>query len=284
MTGGRPGPPGDERRFADRRDAGRRLAQLLESLRPQHPVVFGIPRGGVPVAAEVASALGAPLDVVVVRKIGAPMNPEFGIGALAEGGVGVIGEEAVRALGIGPDELQWRVSRAEQELAERLAKYRGTPLPRPPHPVSPTLPEGPSPPVGPSLPAGPSFPAGSPRPASPPLRSSPALPARPPLSVEGRTAIVVDDGLATGHTAQAAARSLRERGATRVILAVPVAAPSSVAEMGEEVDEVVCVELPPNLWAIGLWYEDFAPTSDEEVTALLDEAAARVGRLSAPRR
>ncbi|MGH2855424.1 MAG: phosphoribosyltransferase [Solirubrobacteraceae bacterium] len=236
MTAGRPGPSDDERRFADRRDAGRRLAHLLEFLRPEHPAVFGIPRGGVPVAAEVASALGAPLDVVVVRKIGAPMNPEFGIGAVAEEGVGVVGEEVVRALGIGPDEFQRRISRAEEELAERLARYRG--------------------------PAGP----------------RPGPPARPPLSVEGRTAIVVDDGLATGHTAQAAARSLRERGAARVILAVPVAAPSSVAALGEEVDEVVCVELPPNLWAIGLWYEDFAPTSDGEVTALLDEAAARMAR------
>ncbi len=232
-AGGTPDPPDGGRRFADRHDAGRRLAYLLEPLRAEHPVVFGIPRGGVPVAAEVASALRAPLDVVVVRKIGAPMNPEYGIGALAEGGVGVVDREAVRALGVGPDELQKLIWRAERELAERLARYRA------------------------------------------PLPSS--LPVHPPLPVDGRTAIVVDDGLATGRTAQVAARSLRERGAARVILAVPVAAPSSVAELGEEVDEVVCVELPPNLWAIGFWYEDFTPTPDREVAALLDEAAARVG-------
>ncbi len=230
---------GAERRFADRHDAGRRLAGLLEPLRADRPVVCGIPRGGVPVAAEVARALGAPLDLVVVRKIGAPMNPEYGIGALAEGGVGVVDRGAVRALGIGPERLQKLIWRAERELAERLARYR---VP---------------------------FPA--------------SLPERPPLPVVGRTTIVVDDGLATGHTAQAAARSLRGRGAARVILAVPVAAPSSVAELAEEVDEVVCVEEPPNLVAIGFWYEDFAPTPDREVGALLDEAAARVGNPSAPR-
>ncbi len=229
---------GAERRFADRHDAGRRLAGLLEPLRAARPVVCGIPRGGVPVAAEVALALGAPLDVVVVRKIGAPLNPEYGIGALAEGGVGVIDREAVQALGLGPEQLQRLIWRAERELAERLARYRA------------------------SLPASP--------------------PGHPPLPVAGRTAIVVDDGLATGHTAQAAARSLRGRGAVRVILAVPVAAPSSVAELTEQVDAVVCVEEPPNLVAVGFWYADFAPTPDREVAALLDEAAARVGDPSAP--
>jgi putative phosphoribosyl transferase len=234
------GTMGAERRFADRHDAGRRLAGLLEPWRAERPVVCGIPRGGVPVAAEVARALGAPLDVVVVRKIGAPLNPEYGIGALAEGEVGVLDREAIRALGVGPEQLQKLIWRAERELAERLARYR-TPLPA-------------------------------------------SLPQRPPLRVAGRTAIVVDDGLATGHTAQAAARSLRGRGAARVILAVPVAAPSSVAELEEEeVDEVVCVEEPPNLGAIGFWYEDFAPTPDREVAALLDEAADRSGDPSTSR-
>jgi putative phosphoribosyl transferase len=231
-AGDPPDPPAGDRRFKDRRDAGRRLARLLEGLRSERPLVVAIPRGGVPVAAEVATALGAPLDVVVVRKIGAPSNPEYGIGALAEGGVGVIAEEAVRALGIPPDELQRLVARAERELAERIARYRG-PAP---------------------------------------------LPAHPPLPVAGRTAIVVDDGLATGRTAQVAVRSLRARGAKRVILAVPVAAPSSVADLQEDVDEVVCVETPANLWAVGFWYEDFAATSDREVTDLLDAAAARARR------
>jgi putative phosphoribosyl transferase len=215
--------PDGSRRFADRRDAGRRLARLLGGLRELDPIVLGIPRGGVPVAAEVARALQAPLDVIVVRKIGAPMNPEYGIGALAEGGVQVVSARAVRALGIEPQELQSMVSRAEGELAQRLVRYRGE---------------------------------------------------RVPLPAEGRTAILVDDGLATGHTAQAAARSLRGRGATQVVLAVPVAAPRSVRELRADVDDVVCVEMPRDLWAIGFWYEDFSPTSDEEVAAALNELAA----------
>jgi putative phosphoribosyl transferase len=215
--------PGDGPRFSDRHDAGRHLARLLEHLRPGCPIVLGIARGGVPVAAEVARSLGAPLDVVVVRKIGAPLNPEYGIGALAEGGVRVISDRAVEALGIEAGQLQALLARAEEELVERLARYRGD---------------------------------------------------RAPLSVDGRVAILVDDGLATGHTAQVAARSLRRRGAMHVILAVPVAAPSSVASLGEDVDEVVCVKTPPDLWAIGLWYDDFRPTTDAEVAALLGELAA----------
>jgi putative phosphoribosyl transferase len=210
-----------DHRFADRHDAGRRLARLLGGLREERPVVLGIPRGGVPVAAEVASSLGAPLDVVVVRKLGAPTNPEYAIGALAEGEVGVVDERAVRALGIAPGDLQELIARTEGELEERIAHYRG---------------------------------------------------ARPPLPVEGRTVILVDDGLATGHTAHVAARSLRRRGAARVILAIPIAAPGSVAQLSEEVDEVVCVEMPADLWAIGLWYEDFGPTSDEEVATLLGKS------------
>jgi putative phosphoribosyl transferase len=214
------GPPDDGVRFADRRDAGRRLARLLGHFRQEHPIVVGIPRGGVPVAAEVARALGAPLDVVVARKIGAPMNAEYGIGALAEGGVSLLSDDAVQALGIGQVELDAAVSRAQDELNARLERYRGD---------------------------------------------------RSPLPVQGRTVILVDDGLATGRTAQVAARSLRIRGAGRVILAVPVAAPSSVEELRASVDDVVCVEAPTDLWAIGFWYEDFRPTTDEEVAALLAE-------------
>ncbi|MGA2165773.1 MAG: phosphoribosyltransferase family protein [Solirubrobacteraceae bacterium] len=217
-------PPLDPRdgdvRFADRRNAGRRLAALLSALRREHPVVVGIPRGGVPVAAEVARALMAPLDVVLVRKIGAPGNPEYAIGALAEGDVLVIDKESVRRLRLGPAELDAVVEHARRELAERsasrYARHRRLP-------------------------------------------------------VAGRTVLLVDDGLATGHSAQAAARSLRERGAARVILAVPVAAPASVQAARGWVDEIVCVQTPIDLWAIGLWYEDFSPTSDEEVAALLAE-------------
>ena len=205
-------------RFQDRHDAGRRLAALLEPFRGERPVVAGIPRGGVPVAAEVARALGAPLDVVVVRKIGAPQNPEFAIGALAEGGVHVLSDQTVRALGLSGPELRALISRVEGELAERLRRYRG---------------------------------------------------AREPTPLSGCTVILVDDGLATGHSALAAVQSLRSRGAARVILAVPVAAPESARELRRHVDEMVCVEEPAELWAVGYWYEDFRPTTDEEVAALL---------------
>ncbi len=206
-------------RFQDRRDAGRRLASLLEPFRDELPVIVGIPRGGVPVAAEVARVLCAPLDVVVVRKIGAPRNPEFAIGALAEGGVHVLSDRTVRALGFSDAVVRALIVRAEGELVERLLLYRG---------------------------------------------------AREPAQLSGRTAIVVDDGLATGLSALAAVRSLRERGATRVILAVPVASPESAQELRRYADEVVCVEEPAELWAVGYWYEDFRPTTDEEVAALLE--------------
>jgi predicted phosphoribosyltransferase/dienelactone hydrolase len=217
----------DAVRFADRHDAGRRLAALLGDFRREEPVVVGVPRGGIPVAAEVAGELGAPLDVIVVRKIGAPANPEYAIGAVAEGEVSVISREVVRALGLGPAELEAVVGRAQDELAERLARYN-------------------------------------------------SIHRRVPVG--GRTVLLVDDGLATGRSAQAAARSLRERGADRVVLAVPVAAPESAREARSWVDELVSVEMPGDLWAIGLWYEDFSPTSDEEVAALLGESAGAAAR------
>jgi putative phosphoribosyl transferase len=206
--------------FKDRHDAGRRLSVLLEQFRCERPVVVGIPRGGVPVAAEVASALGAPLDVVVVRKIGAPQNPEYAIGALAEGGVHVLSEEAVRALGLAEEQCEALIARVADELEQRLRRYRG---------------------------------------------------ARPPVELTGRTVILIDDGLATGRSALAAVRSLRRRGAARVILAVPVGARMSAQELSDEADEVVCVEMPVDLWAVGYWYGDFRPTTDAEVAALLTE-------------
>jgi len=210
--------------FRDRRDAGRQLAQRLSALRAEHPVVIALPRGGVPVAAEIAAALDAPLDVAVVRKLGAPQQPEFGIGAIAEDGVRVVHEDVVRAIGIGAAELERVVERERGELERRIRLYRG---------------------------------AGA------------------PVDVAGRTAILVDDGLATGSTAQAAARLLRARGAARVVLAVPVGAPDGIELLRRDVDEVVCLLAPESLVAIGYWYEDFAPTSDAEVAALLVQARAR---------
>lgn len=215
-----PSPPGAQasRRFRNRRDAGRRLARLLERYRSDGPIVVGIPRGGVPVAAEVARALGAPLDAIVARKIGAPMNPEYGIGAIAEGGAQVISEQALAHLRIAPSELARLLARTEDEMGALVERLRD---------------------------------------------------GRLPIPVQGRTVILVDDGLATGRTAQAAALSLRRRGAKRVVLAVPVAAAASAAELRASVDEVVCEQMPEDLWAIGFWYEDFSPTSEAEVSSLL---------------
>jgi predicted phosphoribosyltransferase len=183
-------------------------------------VVVGIPRGGVPVAAEVARALDAPLDIAVVRKIGAPRNSEYAIGAVAEGGVRLFSDKAVSALRIPKAELRSLVADAERELDRRLRDYRG---------------------------------------------------AREQIELAGHTAILVDDGLATGSTAVAALRSLRERGAKRVILAVPVAARASARALLGEADEVVSVETPEDMYAVGFWYEDFQPTTHEEVKALLRE-------------
>jgi putative phosphoribosyl transferase len=221
--GGPPTPHARGIRFKDRHDAGRRLSLLLEPYRRERPVVVALPRGGVPVAAEVAFALDAPLDVAVVRKIGAPQNSEYAIGAVAEGGVHVLGRRVGRAADLTGAELDALIARAERELEERLRRYRGT---------------------------------------------------RQPVALGGRTVIAVDDGLATGRSALAAVRSLRRRGAARVILAAPVASREAAGLLSEAADEVVCVEIPPDLWAVGAWYVDFRPTTDEEVAALLAENAA----------
>ncbi len=213
--------PGEEARFADRHDAGKRLAAELERFRGEHPVVVAIPRGGVPVGAEIAEALGAPLDAIMVRKIGAPWQPEYAIGAVAEGGVKILAERELRILDLGTETVEALVARAERELAERAEHYRGQ---------------------------------------------------RPLTEVKGRTVLLVDDGLATGRTAMAAARALRERGAARVVLAVPIAAAQSVREIQANVDEVVALHAPENLLAIGFWYRNFSQTSDEEVMALLQRS------------
>jgi putative phosphoribosyl transferase len=230
--GGPPMPHARAVRFKDRHDAGRRLAELLEPFRREQAVVVALPRGGVPVAAEVASALDAPLDVAVVRKIGAPQNSEYAIGAVAEGGVHVLGRRMGRAADLTGAELDALITRAERELEERLRHYRGT---------------------------------------------------HAPVALEGRTVIVVDDGLATGRSALAAVESLRRRGAARVILAAPVASREAAGLLSEAADEVVCVEIPADLWAVGAWYVDFRATTDEEVAALLVEnaqAALSSGRRS----
>lgn len=210
--------------FQDRREAGRRLAPLLADLHAERPVVVGIARGGVLVAAEVAAALQAPLDVVIVRKLGAPDNPEFAIGALAEGDVRLVDRNAVAALALSERELHELLANASRELLDQLARYRDS---------------------------------------------------RPVLDLRDRTAIVVDDGLATGRSAIAAIESLRHRAARRVVLAVPVAAEQSLRRLRGYADEVVCLEASRSLWAVGYWYEDFAPADDEQVTSALRTASER---------
>jgi putative phosphoribosyl transferase len=206
--------------FRDRVDAGRQLAAALERYRADRPLVVALPRGGVPVAAEVARAFQAPLDVLVVRKLGCPWQPELGMGAIAEGDIIVRNEELIAQIGADEDTIAAVEAVERAELDRRLRRYRGD---------------------------------------------------RPPLAIEGRTVILVDDGIATGSTAHAAIEVLRRRGAARVVLAVPVAPPPAVEELGRVADDVVVVSAPRFFMAIGQFYDDFSQTSDEEVAGLLAE-------------
>lgn len=213
-----------EPRFRDRVEAGRALSVALARYRHDpRAVVLALPRGGVPVGFEVATALGLPLDVFVVRKLGVPRHPEVAMGAIASGGVLVLNQETIEAIGIAPAEIE-AVRRIEaRELARREAAYR---------------------------------------------------PERPPLDVRGKTAIVVDDGLATGATLRAAVTALRQRGAARIVAAVPVGATDTCAALRAEVDELVCLHTPSPFHAVGLWYQRFEQTTDDEVRDLLSAAEA----------
>jgi len=207
--------------FHDRRDAGRRLARSLSARGFARPVVLGVPRGGVVVAYEVARALGAPLDVVVPRKIGAPANPELAIGALAQDGTLVIDETLMRSLGVDKAYLDEEVSRQKAEIDRRLGLYRG---------------------------------------------------GRPAVDLEGTTAIVVDDGIATGATVLAALRGVRSGHPARVVLAVPVAPPDTLERLKAEADEVTCLEAPEPFYAVGQFYRHFDQVADEEVIDLLSRS------------
>ena len=211
-------------RFRDRSDAGRQLAQRLSYLDLPDPLVLGLPRGGIPVAAEVARVLGAALDVFVARKIGAPGHEEFGIGAVAEGSEELVLTDFAVLLGLDHAELRALADRERVEVERRVRFYRGE-------------------------------------------RELP--------DIKGRDIVLVDDGLATGVTAEAALRSLRRRGPGRLILAAPVCAPDSAARLRPFADDVVCVTEPPVLVAVGRWYDDFRQTTDAEVLQHL--SAQRAG-------
>jgi putative phosphoribosyl transferase len=208
--------------FRNRCEAGRRLAERLSGLRSSRPLVLGLPRGGVPVAFEVARALHAPLDVLVVRKLGVPFQPELGMGAVGEDDVRVLNPEVLREAGVTDAQLAEVEARERAEVEQRAARLR---------------------------------------------RGSPAVP------LTDRTVVIVDDGLATGGTARAAIHVARARGAARVVLAVPVAPPDTVASLSREADDVISLETPEPFFAIGGWYVDFTPTSEQEVVDLLAAAA-----------
>jgi putative phosphoribosyl transferase len=211
------------RGFRDRREAGRRLAENLSAYGKDPDVlVLALPRGGVPVAYEVARALNAPLDVFLVRKLGVPGHEELAMGAIATGGVRVLNQRVLREAQIPPSEVEAAATAEGRELARREREYRGD---------------------------------------------------RPPPEIRGKTAILVDDGLATGASMHAAVQALRLQGPRRVVVAVPVAAHETCEAFRAEVDEVVCAVTPELFYAVGIWYEDFSQTTDEEVRELL--AAAR---------
>ena len=215
------------RLFRDRSEAGRLLAaQLTEYADRPDVLVLALPRGGVPVGYEVASALHVPMDVFIVRKLGVPGHEEFAMGAVATGGVRVVNDQVVRALGIPDYVIEAVAAWEQQELERRERLYRGD---------------------------------------------------RPPPDVRGKTVILVDDGLATGSTMLAAVQALRRQGPARIVVAVPVASPDTCELLKAEVHKVVCAVTPEPFYAVGLWYQDFSHTTDEEVRELLARSATEVG-------
>ncbi len=209
--------------FLDRQDAGRRLAAEVRKLAPADPVVLALPRGGVPVAAEVARVLDAPLDLVIVRKVGAPGNPELAVAAIVDGDPPdiVLNREIVEAYGLDDAELRVLVDQERPELRRRRAAYLGNRNARP---------------------------------------------------IAGKTAILVDDGAATGTTMKVAIRALKRRSPREIIVAVPVGPPDTIADLAREANRIVCLSQPGRFYALGYYYHDFPQLSDEEVVRVLREA------------
>ena len=209
--------------FSSRSDAGRQLATELKAMKIENPVILALPRGGVPVAAEVARELNAPLDLLLVRKIGVPWQPELAAAAVVDGESPdvVLNDSVMSALGLTRADIDGEVGAQLAEIERRRTLYLGD---------------------------------------------------RAPVSVKGCSAIVVDDGIATGTTAKAALQALRRRHPKTVILAVPVGAPDSLAELAQHADRIVCLQSPPSFYAIGQFYLDFHQLSDEEVIDQLHAA------------
>ena len=208
--------------FRDRRDAGRKLAQKLTAYAGRTDIiVLALPRGGVPVAYEVALALHAPMDIFIVRKLGLPGHEELAVGAIASGSARVLNEEIIGYLNISEAVIDAIAQRELQELERRERAYRGD---------------------------------------------------RPPLHVEGRTIILIDDGLATGASMRAAIAGLRAQNPAHIVVAVPTAAPETCEALEPEVDQMICATTPEPFYGVSRWYEDFSQTTDEEVKMLLEEA------------
>ena len=210
------------KKFADRTDAGRYLAEHLEQFRDRHDViVLALPRGGVPVAFAIAEHLHAPLDIFLVRKLGFPGHEEFALGAIASGGVRVLNPAAFQVAKVSEDQIDAIAAREQTELERREAEYRGN---------------------------------------------------RPHPELQGKTIILVDDGLATGSTMRAAVAALQQKNPAKIIVAVPVASADACEVLSREATEVYCAFVPEPFHAVGLWYEDFSQTSDDEVNELLERA------------
>jgi putative phosphoribosyl transferase len=213
--------------FRDRSEAGQRLAARLTEFANRNVLVLALPRGGVPVAFEIAQSLNAPMDVLVVRKLGAPGQEQFAMGAIAFGGIRVLNWDVIGSLGVSLQQLDFIVAKEERELRRREHDYRGN---------------------------------------------------RKRIEVQGRTVILVDDGLATGSTMLAAIAALRHEKPRQIIVAVPVAPSSACAEIEKEADRVVCLYTPQEFLSVGQWYLNFSQTSDQEVRDLLDRSAEKAHR------
>lgn len=211
--------------FRDRAEAGQTLAKQLVTYKPNNPIVYGLPRGGVAVAAEVARALDAPLELILVRKIGVPWHPELAMGAVVDGGAPIIvrNEDVLSMARVSPDEFEGACKLELAEIERRRKLYLGD---------------------------------------------------RMPPNPEGRVSIVIDDGIATGATVKAALRALRQRRPKKLVLAVPVATRETVEALRSDADEIVCLDMPDNLGAIGYFYRDFRQLEDDDVLRLLAEAGA----------